>query len=144
MNPSSLFGANLIGADLYEADLREGKIAEKGKRGELQILQHDIGPAELPAALLASANLERAKEQVPKVRAIDPDLILQACIFEIVTTQVEEVPVPDWAFKAFNLPVETRNFRYNDMLSPDGRRVGWTGRVPDRDDPATNREEAPR
>ncbi len=80
------------------------------------------------------ANLERAKEQVPKVRAIDPDLILQACIFEIVTTQVEEVPVPDWVFKAFTLPAETRNFRYKDMLSPDGRRVGqWggNGSVPD-------------
>jgi uncharacterized protein YjbI with pentapeptide repeats len=53
---TSLRGANLIGADLYEADLREGKIAEKGAKGELQILQHDIGPSELPAALLASAN----------------------------------------------------------------------------------------
>src|SRR6266478_3002412 len=54
-------GTSLIGADLYEADLREGKIAEKGHSGELTILQHDIGPSELPGALLASANLERAR-----------------------------------------------------------------------------------
>ena len=50
-------------------------------------------------------------------------MILQACIFEIVTTNVEKVPVPHWAFAALNMPVEKRNFRYADMLSPkpDGR-----------------------
>jgi len=31
-------------------------------------------------------NLERAKHQVPKVHAADPEMILQPCIFEIVTT----------------------------------------------------------
>ena len=46
-----LRGANLIGADLYEADLREGTIAEKDKYGNLRVLQHDVGPSELPAAL---------------------------------------------------------------------------------------------
>jgi hypothetical protein len=66
-------------------------------------------------------NLERAKEQIPKVRAADPDMILQACIFEIVTTQVEQVPLPEWAFSAFGQPVEKRNFRYSDMLYPSGR-----------------------
>jgi pimeloyl-ACP methyl ester carboxylesterase len=68
------------------------------------------------------SNLERAKQQIPKVHEADPEMILQACIFEIVTTQVERVPVPDWAFVALGMPVETRNFRYADMLYPDGRR----------------------
>ena len=45
-------------------------------------------------------NLERAKQQIPKVRDADPEMILQACVFEIVSTQVEQVPVPDWAFVA--------------------------------------------
>ncbi|HTL55444.1 MAG TPA: hypothetical protein VL361_07175 [Candidatus Limnocylindrales bacterium] len=67
------------------------------------------------------ANLERAKRQVPQVLAADSDMILQACIFEIVTTQVEQVPVPDWAFSAVGLPGGKRNFRYQDMLYPDGR-----------------------
>jgi len=31
------------------------------------------------------------------------------------------VPAPDWAFTAFGLPVEKRNFRYADMLYPNGR-----------------------
>lgn len=67
------------------------------------------------------ANLERAKQQAPRVHAADPDMILQACIFEIVTTQVDQVPVPDWAFTALGQPAEQRNFRYADMLYPDGR-----------------------
>src|SRR5262249_28639270 len=66
-------------------------------------------------------NLERAKLQSSKVRAVDTDMILQACIFEIITTQVEQVPVPEWAFAAFGQPVEQRNFRYVDMLYPSGR-----------------------
>src|SRR5215470_13588444 len=30
--------------------------------------------------------LEQARRQVPEVHAADPDMVLQACIFEIVTT----------------------------------------------------------
>ncbi|HEX4591057.1 MAG TPA: hypothetical protein VH120_14060 [Gemmataceae bacterium] len=85
-------------------------------------------------------NLKRAKEQLPKLHEADSDMVVQACIFEIVTTQVEQVPVPEWAFKALGLPVETRNFRYADMLYPDGRRRGQWGRngsVPDVSRPET-------
>ncbi len=67
-------------------------------------------------------NLERAKEQVPLAHKADPEMILQACILEIVTTAVDQVPVPAWAFTALGLPVEQRNFRYAAMLYPDGRR----------------------
>jgi len=66
-------------------------------------------------------NLERASQQLPKVHAADPEMILQACIFEIVTTQVDQVPVPEWALAALGQPVEKRNFRYADMLYPSGR-----------------------
>lgn len=87
-------------------------------------------------------NLERAKQQVPKVLAADPEMVLQACIFEIVTTQVEQVPVPEWVFKALGQPVEQRNFRYADMLYPNGRfkdhwRAGQS--VPDVSRPETKR-----
>jgi pimeloyl-ACP methyl ester carboxylesterase len=67
-------------------------------------------------------NLERVKEQLPKLHQADPDMVVQACIFEIVTTQVEQVPVPEWAFQALGQPVEKRNFKYADMLYPDGKR----------------------
>jgi hypothetical protein len=85
-------------------------------------------------------NLERARQQVPMVHAADPEMILQACVFEIVTSQVERIPVPDWAFVALGRPVETRNFRYADMLYPDGRRRNQWGRnssVPDVSRPET-------
>ena len=67
-------------------------------------------------------------------------MILQACVFEIVTDQVDQVPVPEWAFKAVGQPVEKRNFRYAEMLYPDGRRKNQWGRgasVPDVSRPET-------
>jgi hypothetical protein len=84
-------------------------------------------------------NFERAKEQVPKVHAADPDIILQACVFETVSTQVEQVPVPDWAFTALNRPVEKRNFRYADIIYPQGQRRDWgrNASVPDVSRPET-------
>src|SRR5205823_4850055 len=85
-------------------------------------------------------NLERAKQLLPLVHQADPDMILQACIFEIVTTNVEKVPVPHWAFAALNVPVEKRNFRYADMLYPDGKRRDHWGKgssVPDVSRPET-------
>src|SRR5713226_2638536 len=52
-------------------------------------------------------------------------MILEACIFEIVSTQAEQVPVPEWAFAALGQPVEKRNFRYTDMIYPEGQRRNW-------------------
>ncbi len=85
-------------------------------------------------------NFERAKQQMPKIRAADTDMILEACIFEIVTAQVEQVPIPAWAFAALGKPVEKRNFRYADMLYTDGRREDQWGKgasVPDVSRPET-------
>ncbi|MDR3751052.1 MAG: hypothetical protein P4K94_06140 [Terracidiphilus sp.] len=79
-------------------------------------------------------NFERARQQLPQVHAADPEMILEACIFEIVTTEVEQVPVPDWTFTALGLPVEKRNFRYDAMLYPLPQRTrswGPNSGVPD-------------
>ncbi len=79
-------------------------------------------------------NLARAKEQLPMVHATDPEMILEACIFEIVTTEVEQVLVPAWAFAALGLPVEKRNFHYDAILYPKAQRTrswGNGGGVPD-------------
>lgn len=67
------------------------------------------------------SQLERIRAAIPRVHAADPEMILQGCLFEIVTTEVNQVPVPDWAFTALGLPVEARNFRYEAMLYPGGR-----------------------
>jgi len=78
-------------------------------------------------------NLKKEKQLAERVHAVDPDIILQACIFEIVTPEVNQITVPGWAFRAFGLRREARNFRYEDMLYSDGRfKNQWgKGSVPD-------------
>src|SRR6185503_14111937 len=65
--------------------------------------------------------LVQAKQNAARVHAADPEIILQACVFEIVSREVDKLPVPAWAFEAFGQPVEQRNFRYEDMIYPSGR-----------------------
>src|SRR4030095_13406480 len=74
-----------------------------------------------------------------KVHAADPEMILQACVFETVSMQVEQVPIPDWAFTALGRPVEKRNFRYEDIIYPQGQRRDWgrNASVPDVSRPET-------
>jgi len=83
------------------------------------------------ASLLA--NFERARLQVQQVLAADPEIMLQACVFEIVSSQVEQVPVPEWAFLALDQPIEKRNFRYQEMIYSEGQRRNWgpNASVPD-------------
>jgi hypothetical protein len=67
--------------------------------------------------------LAQGREMVTRVHRNDPDVVLQAAVFEIVTQAVGQIPVPDWVFKEFALPPETRNFDYSKMLFPDKRLV---------------------
>ena len=78
--------------------------------------------------------LERAKKNAAKVHAADPEIILQACIFEIVSRDVGNLAVPGWAFEGTGQPAEQRNFRYEAMLYPSGRGVDQWGQgasIPD-------------
>lgn len=78
--------------------------------------------------------LELAKANAAKIHAVDPELILQACIFEIVSREVKELPVPTWAFEGLGRPVEQRNFRYEEIIYASGRggnQWGQGSSVPD-------------
>ena len=78
--------------------------------------------------------LERARPIVKRIHAADPDMVLQAAAFEIVTRQVETLKVPKWVFDEFGIDFEERNFDYEAMLYPDGHRVNQWRRgssVPD-------------
>src|SRR5438105_4651650 len=78
------------------------------------------------------ANLERAKQQVPKAIAADPEMILEACVFETVSPRVERIAVPAWVFAAFGQPVEQRNFIYTNIIYSVGqRRAMGNAQVPD-------------
>ena len=86
------------------------------------------------------ARLALARKIAPKIHEADPDMVLEACVFEIVSREVERIAVPDWAFQALGRPVEERNFRYEDMLYPSGRgrnQWGRTASVPDISRPET-------
>ena len=64
----------------------------------------------------------------------DPDVIFEACIFECVTDQVGEIPVPAWVFEAFGLESEERCFSIDAMRFPDGTFTNQWGQgtaVPD-------------
>jgi hypothetical protein len=79
-------------------------------------------------------NIERAKLQVPKAIAADPEMVLEACVFETVSPDVEQIPIPDWVFTALKQPVETRNFVFTNMIyaSVQQRRpMGRNAQVPD-------------
>lgn len=67
----------------------------------------------------------KAREIADEVHAVDPDIILQAGIFEIITPDVNNVSIPDWVFDEFGLEPENRNFNYEDIHYPN-----W-GSVPD-------------
>ena len=92
---------------LSRAISMEGLLNGKGDLDDNIRMLKDTGAKFIGRALCLWAgeanllkNLERARKQVPLVHKADPEMILQACVFEIVTTNVEELPVPDWAFQA--------------------------------------------
>src|SRR6185369_9611152 len=77
-------------------------------------------------------NIERARKQIPEVLAADPEMILEACVFEIVGQRVSQIPIPAWVFTAFGQPVTNRNFIYENMIYPANmRRSMGGGQVPD-------------
>ena len=76
------------------------------------------------------AHFAKAKQVADRVHAADPEVILQACLFEVVYRKdLETVKVPAWVFDAFGLPVEDRYFDYDACLFPKGTPT-W-GDMPD-------------
>ena len=57
-----------------------------------------------------------------RIHEIDPDIILQGAIFEVVTKDINNVAIPESVFEEFGVPKEPRNFSYKAMLYPFGHR----------------------
>ena len=69
-----------------------------------------------------------------KAHQIDPDMILQGAILEIVTTKINQIKIPEDVLAAFGEEINNRNFDYNKMLFDDGSFVNHWGEgqsVPD-------------
>jgi hypothetical protein len=80
-----------------------------------------------------SNNVQIARAAVPKVLAAEPEMILEACVFETVNPRVNQIEIPERVFVALGQPLEKRNFRYDDMIYPEGQRrpMGRNAQVPD-------------
>ena len=75
-----------------------------------------------------------AKTKIEEIHALDPDVIFQAALFEVVSKNVEQVPIPDWVFTAFGLTPEKRNFSFDKIRNPGGKWLNQWGEgtcVPD-------------
>jgi hypothetical protein len=72
-------------------------------------------------------NIERARLQVPKAVAADPEMGLEACVFETVSSRVEQIAVPDWVFAGH--PLVFRQQSKPGGSQRLGRRGGDPGRL---------------
>ncbi|MDP9040395.1 MAG: hypothetical protein M3N30_00330 [Bacteroidota bacterium] len=66
---------------------------------------------------------DSARSIISHLHVYDPDIIFQGCLFEIVTEEVNEISIPEWVFRAYGLPAESRNFSYKAMLNREGKFV---------------------
>jgi len=74
---------------------------------------------------LSAATIEEhfklAKQQADAAHKVDPELILQAGVFEIAYKgTVNNTAIPAYVFEAFDLPVEKRNFDFDKIKMTSG------------------------
>ena len=79
-------------------------------------------------------HFRKCQETAELIHQADPDILLEACVFEAVNEGANNVSIPVWVFEEFRLKPQQRNFRYDAMLYDGGKfrnrwRPGWS--VPD-------------
>ena len=60
------------------------------------------------------------KAFIEDVHKSDPDVVFEACVFECISTAVNEISIPAWVFEAFGREPEDRCFSFEAMCFPDG------------------------
>ena len=79
------------------------------------------------------AFLAYAKKMVDTVHTFDPEVIFQGCLFEQVSSDVNNLKIPAWVFTDFGLPEEDRTFSCDAIIKRQGggsNRPGGRGGVP--------------
>lgn len=79
------------------------------------------------------ARFETYKKEAKQIHQMDPEIILEACIFETCGPKMNEIAIPAWVFEAFGKTPETRNFDYTKMAHQNGylaNNWGPNGHVP--------------
>jgi hypothetical protein len=67
------------------------------------------------------AHFRLARERADRAHAADPDMILEAAVFEAIYEKLGNISVPEWVFAEFKQPAAKRAFRYADMLYDGGK-----------------------
>ena len=67
------------------------------------------------------------KENLAYAHSLDPEIVFEACVFETTSKKVNDIPIPDWVFQAFDQPVEKRNFSYDKMIYTNGKWLNQWG-----------------
>ena len=67
------------------------------------------------------------KNNTALAHAYLPDLVIEGCVFEIVTEEINEIEIPEYVLNAFQLPLSKRNFNYTNALFPDKSFVNQWG-----------------
>lgn len=81
-------------------------------------------------------HFRKSKYLADRIHEVDPEIIIQACIFEAVYRHIENFKVSAYVFEAFGLEPEDRGFRFEEMRFPQGPRGfiwGEDGALPDID-----------
>jgi hypothetical protein len=69
-----------------------------------------------------------AKAMIDTVHAFDPEVIFQGCLFESVSSDVNNVKIPEWVFRDFGMTPENRNFIVDSIVKRKGRAPTRMGR----------------
>ena len=73
------------------------------------------------ASMPDDEHFARVREAAEKIHAADPEIILQACIFEAIFREdLENTKIPAFVFEAFGLPAEDRCFRFDECTMTPG------------------------
>ena len=78
-----------------------------------------------PSYAYEQNNFPQWKAKLAAAHSVDPDIVFEACIFEVSSPGMNNIPIPEWVFKAFGITPEKRNFNVNLTKFKDGYGVDY-------------------
>lgn len=109
-------------SDTFEDDMRMLRKLQPKYVGRVSYVWN--GHTDYPGRLAIETDPDeiyaKAKIAVDALHEADPDIIAQACLFEIVDScYVSKIEIPEYVFAQFGQKYEKRNFDYSKMLYTD-------------------------
>lgn len=104
---------SVTAAGLYESDTLEDDLRIIGELG-IKFLGRASGVWYMTED--DDEHFAKSKRLADRVHEMDPEIILQACVFEMIVERIEEVEIPAYVLAAFGQKEEKRCFRLADTL----------------------------